>query len=167
MIASFSGQYRWLSNFAPVDVIYGDYVYPSVEHAYQAAKATDEDGRFYVSTAATPGEAKRRGRRIVLRTDWDDIKLQVMYDLVQQKFQQEPYREKLLATGDLLIVEGNTWGDTYWGCVNGVGHNHLGQIIMAVREELKVGLPREAQDRPQRSTAKVSVPAATSDNGQS
>lgn len=138
MIGQFQGEYRWLSNFAPVTVEMGGSVYPSVEHAYQAAKTVDVGERARILEALTPGEAKRRGRYLTLRTDWDDVKVSIMKELLREKFCQALYRMRLLATGEQEIVEGNHWGDTYWGKCNGKGLNMLGQLIMQVREELRM-----------------------------
>jgi len=135
-ILEFQGEYRWLSNFAPVLIQLPDGDYPSVEHAYQAEKTIDPVERRFIRTANSPGEAKRRGRRVTIRPDWDDIKVDVMYRLVQCKFKQEPYRSRLIATGSREIVEGNRWGDTFWGMCHGKGTNMLGKLIMEVRSEI-------------------------------
>lgn len=135
VIDSFQGDYRWLSNFEPVDVVFEGELYPSVEHAYVAAKTLDRELRKTIALMATPGAAKRAGRAIKLRPDWEMVKLDVMEKLVRQKFMHVRLRRLLLSTGDMEIIEGNTWGDTFWGVCNGVGENHLGKIIMAVRAE--------------------------------
>ena len=74
----------------------------------------------------------------MLRPAWDDIKLNVMRDLVWRKFSEDPeLRAKLLATGDAELVEGNAWGDTFWGVdQSGKGENHLGKILMETRTRL-------------------------------
>lgn len=132
MILEFKNEYRWLSNFAPVKVELDGVVYPSVENAYQAGKTLDEAMRKqFVGINAY--EAKQLGKRVVMRPDWDQVKLLLMTELCRQKYNQEPYRSKLIATGDQEIQEGNWWGDTYWGVCRGVGHNHLGKIIMHLR----------------------------------
>lgn len=70
--------------------------------------------------------------------DWEEVKDKVMYEIVLAKFTQNPdLKEKLLATGDEHLEEGNTWGDTTWGTVNGIGENRLGIILMKVRKELQ------------------------------
>lgn len=125
MIREFTGGYRWLSNFVG-----------GVEQKYQAAKCVNEAVTKEV-LAMSPGAAKRFSRFIEIRPDWESIKLGVMEDLVREKFRREPYRTLLLYTGDEEIVEGNRWGDKFWGVCDGVGENHLGQIIMKVRDELR------------------------------
>lgn len=137
MIDKFDGQYRFLSNFWPCTVRLDGEQYPSVEHAYQAAKTTDRKERQHVRSASSPGEAKRRGRQVTKRADWDDVKLEVMEKLLRQKFSRvSDLRIRLLtATRGHELVEGNTWGDTYWGVCNGVGENHLGRLLMAIRDE--------------------------------
>lgn len=138
LIAYFGGRHRFLSNFYPSPIKLGELEYPTVEHAYQAAKANNEGDHTWVADSKTPGEAKRRGRRCNIRSDWEQVKLDVMYDCVKAKFAQNPELLKLLlATGDDLLEEGNNWGDTFWGVCNGRGKNHLGKILMRVREELR------------------------------
>lgn len=142
-ITSFRGPYRFLSNFAPVNVRLhvGGYLefYPSVEHAYQAAKCLDLDERRKIRLAPSPGAAKKLGKLVLLRPDWETVKIGIMLDLLTQKFSQEPFRTKLIATGDAQLVESNTWGDIYWGVCNGKGENVLGRLLMRVRSE--VGKP--------------------------
>lgn len=133
IIDSFNGPNRWLSNFYTAKVVYDDVEYSSVENAYQASKTLDKTIRNEIKFVS-PAEAKRIGRRIDLRPNWDTIKLHIMWVLVMQKFTRHPdLAAKLIATGNCLIVEGNEWGDTYWGVCNGHGYNHLGLILMGVR----------------------------------
>lgn len=110
-------------------------VYPTAEHAYQAAKSIDQKQRDVILTQLTPGQAKRKGRQIKLREDWDLIKLSVMYEIVLDKFERNPVlAHALLLTGSKELIEGNAWGDTFWGRSRGVGSNHLGIILMQVRQ---------------------------------
>jgi ribA/ribD-fused uncharacterized protein len=136
-IDSFSGKYRFLSNFYPAKVVLDGFFYKTTEHAYQAAKTLDEFKREQIRLAETAGEAKKLGQKVKLRHDWDEVKIEVMTDLVRQKFQNEPLKNKLLETGDAELIEGNTWGDVFWGVCNGVGKNNLGKVLMRVRQELK------------------------------
>lgn len=112
MIDKFDGQYDFLSNFYPSPIVYKDnkIVYPTVEHYFQAMKTFQTDEHEAIRTAATPGEAKRLGRRCTLREDWDNIKYEVMYRALKMKFKDPELRAKLLVTGDEFLVEGNTWG---------------------------------------------------------
>lgn len=143
MINSFSGPYRFLSNFYPAVVLLDGVPYPTVEHAFQAAKTADTGDRAIIRSLPTPLEAKAFGKRVLLREDWETVKIEVMTDLVRQKFHQVELREKLLATGDQTLVEGNRWGDMYWGVCRGQGMNWLGRILMKVREEIrKDAVPR-------------------------
>ena len=139
MINQFAGEYAFLSNFYPSPIAYKDnkIVYPTVEHYFQAMKTFQSDEHETIRTAATPGEAKRLGRRCTLREDWDNIKYEVMYRALKMKFKDPDLRAKLLATGDEFLVEGNTWGDRYWGVCEGRGLNKLGQLLMIVREECR------------------------------
>lgn len=137
-ITSFTGEYRFLSNFWPCDIQFIDRIYPSVEHAYQASKTVIESEREIIQCATTPGAAKRMGKKVTLRSDWEVKKLLFMELFVGQKFTDPGLRDKLLATGDAELTEGNRWGDTFWGVCNGVGENHLGKILMRLRETLRL-----------------------------
>jgi ribA/ribD-fused uncharacterized protein len=135
-IDSFKGEYRWLSNFYLAEVVLDGFVYPSSEHAYQAAKTLNlEERRAILSMSVS--EAKKAGRKVTMRSDWEDIKLDVMLRLLRQKFAHPELRSKLLATGDAELVEGNWWNDTFWGVCRGVGQNNLGKLLMVVREECR------------------------------
>lgn len=138
-ITEFRGEYRFLSNFHVVPVRYKKQVWPTSEHAFQAAKSTCEINAQHIKDAATPGQAKRRGRTLhpeLMRKDWDEVKRDIMYDIVRRKFRQNPELMKLLkATAPRQIIEGNTWGDTFWGVCNGKGENNLGKILMEIRDE--------------------------------
>lgn len=141
MICSFSGKYHWLSNFAPVEIQYQGIVYPSVEHAYVAAKTTDIDTRKYIASLSSAGEAKKYGRALKLPPNWEKDKLSLMRQLCELKFKQPKYKELLLATQDIPLLEGNTWGDMFWGIVpqsdgSLSGFNNLGEILMKIREDL-------------------------------
>lgn len=131
-INSFQGNYRWLSNFYPAPMIYKGVLWRTTEHAYQAAKSDDPNVHFDFMDI-TAGQAKKRGRELVMRDDWDDIKLYVMAELTTLKYQIPSLRQLLLETGTRHIIEGNSWGDTFFGVCNGIGENHLGKILMAER----------------------------------
>lgn len=137
-IHGFQGKYRWLSNFISGPVVYEGVEYPTVEHAYQAAKTTVPANREVIRGCAKPGDAKRAARRLKpLRPDWDAIKVDVMQGLLEQKFAAPEFAGKLRATGDTEIVEVNTWRDTFWGqCPLGNGQNNLGKLLMDLRSRL-------------------------------
>lgn len=143
MIGPFSGEYRFLSNF---------YIEPARggltnEHFFQAEKTLDPEERAFVMRANGPGQAKKRGRMITLREDWDAVKNSVMLSGLRNKFYLDPnLRGMLLATGDEELVEINTWGDRYWGKENNIfndgteillGQNTLGILLMQVRAEFQ------------------------------
>lgn len=139
-IDSFRGEYRFLSNFfmcyswLPCEGVF----YPTAEHAYQAAKTDNKTERRRIAYLPTAGAAKREGRKLTLRRDWEQIKLRVMYTIVRVKFNANPgLAQMLINTGDAELIEGNAWGDTFWGTCKGVGRNELGKILMRVREELE------------------------------
>ena len=142
-IDSFQGEYRFLSNFWKSDVTYEGDTYPTVEHAYQAAKTLDLEMREIIRDDNSPFEAKKVGQCLEMREDWEEIKISVMADLVTQKFAHKKLRRKLLATTSVDIIEGNTWGDIFWGVCDGVGENHLGNILMDVRDEIITELELE------------------------
>jgi len=137
MIDRFINEHRWLSNFALSYIEYEGVIYPTVENAYQAAKCLHHHDRLQFINL-TPGQAKKRGRVIELREDWDDVKIGVMRSLLWKKFQYTNLKRSLLATGNEELIEGNAWGDTYWGVCNGAGQNMLGKLLMSVREELRI-----------------------------
>lgn len=139
MIASFDGEYRFLSNFWPCKLTWGHGIrLTTVEHVYQASKCALREQGDAIMRAPTPGQAKRLGKQAALRRDWDRIKFDVMYKLVYEKFHNPELMELLLATEDEELVEGNSWGDRIWGqCPVGVGENRLGKILMRVRTEIR------------------------------
>jgi len=141
MIDRFDGtEYEFLSNFAYASVHYEGILYPTSEHAYQAAKFAPIKTKKYIARLQTPNLAKQAGRRPGLREDWEEVKDMIMYEIVLLKFvQNDEIRRRLLATGEEILVEGNTWHDTYWGqCPVGNGRNQLGITLMRVREELRL-----------------------------
>lgn len=141
MIGTFDGEYAFLSNFYPSFITDEDYItYPTVEHYFQAMKTLDKGVRFYIAIQATPGKAKRLGRRLDLRPDWEFIKDSIMEEALRIKFSNPKLRKALLDTGDEYLEEGNTWGDQYWGVCNGVGKNKLGKLLMKIRQEIKEGV---------------------------
>jgi hypothetical protein len=135
MVKEFQGEYRWLSNFWNCSVLYEGIRYNSVEHAYQAAKTTNVAARQAIAACSTPGQAKRMGRTVAMRPDWNQVKDQVMLDLLRLKFSIPELKKLLLSTGNQELQEGNKWNDTYWGVCNGRGLNKLGKLLMQVREE--------------------------------
>ena len=137
-INGFFNEFRFLSNFWMSEVVFEGIQYPSVEHAFQAAKSLELTEREWIRKAPTPKEAKHRGYKIYeLRSDWEEVKIGIMEELVRQKFTNHSIlQEALLLTGDAYLEETNTWNDVFWGVCNEVGENHLGKILMKVREEL-------------------------------
>lgn len=135
-ITEFQGEHRYLSNFWPAPIAWCGIRYPSTEHAYQAAKTNDRAARLYMSRL-TAGQAKRYGRTVAIRPDWEAVKVDTMREIVTLKFSTHAHlAAKMLATGDAMLIEGNTWGDTFWGVCRGRGENHLGKILMSIRSQL-------------------------------
>jgi len=140
-ISRFEGEFEFLSNFYPVEVLFDGFTYPSTEHAFQAAKTLVPGERQLIRSMASPGKAKKIGRTIALRPGWDSLRLKIMEDLVRQKFSRPELAEKLLATGDQELIEGNWWNDFFWGVCQGRGENHLGEILMKVRSDIRSSKP--------------------------
>lgn len=141
MIKSFCCQYRWLSNFWYCEVEIDGKKYRTVEHGFQAMKTLDLEERKQIRLCSTPALAKRLGRQVVLREDWEEIKVEVMLGLLRQKFSRKVFRDRLLSTGKQGIIEGNLWHDCEWGVCfcqqcGGRGKNMLGKLLMKVRGEL-------------------------------
>lgn len=138
MILSFRDEYFFLSNFYPVEIKLDGIVYPNAEAAFQAQKILDVEERRKFSMLKNPVQAKRLGRKVKLRDDWEEVKLEIMTEIVSQKFLQHPHLiEMLLQTGDEELVEGNKWCDRFWGVCKGKGENHLGKILMKIRDAYK------------------------------
>lgn len=158
-ITSFSGPYRVLSSFAetPFYLPLLDLRVLTGEHGFQACKSDIRETVLWIASAPTAGEAKSRGRSVPLRDNWDRIKRWVMLQVVLSKFSVPALSAQLIATGDAELVEGNTWGDDYWGAVPGrtrdtwppgmpgwqapdgawlAGYNWLGRILMMARETI-------------------------------
>jgi ribA/ribD-fused uncharacterized protein len=141
-ITSFKGEFRFLSNFYPATVEIDGIIYPTSEHAFQAQKTLSTRWRRYIAHQNTPRLAKRIGRELELREDWEAIKLDVMMGTLAVKFgTHEDLGDLLLATGRRQLMEGNKWGDTFWGCVQKgsgwMGENHLGRTLMRIRSLLR------------------------------
>jgi len=136
MIDHFHGEYRFLSNFFAAPVAMYGLLYPTTEHAFQAAKSLDPNERERIRLTKTPGQAKRMGRSVTLRPDWNEFRLIAMRELLRRKFAIPYLREHLVATHPQTLVEGNTWGDRFWGVCDRKGENHLGRLLVEIREEL-------------------------------
>jgi hypothetical protein len=152
MIDDFSDTYRFLSNFFILHnpIVYNNIVYDSTEKFFQAMKSRDPVFRRLVSEAGTPGLAKRMGRQVKLRPDWDAIKLNVMAYALRKKFEDPYLRQKLIDTYPRDLVEGNWWHDNLWGscnckkCADKVKLNYLGKLLVILRTHLINGtLPAE------------------------
>ena len=148
MIEKFEGRWRFLSNFYPVEIEHQGIKYPSVEHFYVAMKCNNEQmlqGRHYtigdfremIARVPSPGMVKKIGQKMQVRKDWNEKKLEFMNWGVREKFKNEELKELLLSTEDMTLIEGNVWQDTFWGVCNGKGQNHLGRILMKVRDEVR------------------------------
>lgn len=137
MISHFRKEYGWLSNMHACQIEYEGHVFKSVENAYMWAKNTDNDVWLSICLNKEPNVVKKLSKGIVMREDWNDVKLKIMYELLLLKFKQEPFKTKLKETGLENIQEGNFWNDRFWGvCLKSnpnEGENHLGRLIMHIR----------------------------------
>ena len=143
MINEFKGKYYFLSNFSESLVSYDGLTYYNVEAAFQAAKTLDKNERIKFAREKNPSVVKKMGRKILLRPDWEEVKADIMYELVFTKFNSNPdLKKQLLETGTEELIEGNYWHDNIWGhctcekCKNKEHQNRLGKILMKVRSEL-------------------------------
>lgn len=136
-ITEFRGEFSWLSNFFPIKIEYDEIVYPSVENAYQAGKLINKkDREMFIDIS--PGKAKKLWRNYPTYNLTEEFRLNLMYQLLSIKFNQEPFKSLLIATDNCNIIEKNYWGDMFFGyCLKtNQGKNHLGQMIMNIREKL-------------------------------
>ena len=143
MISEFDKEWAFLSNFYWSEIEFEGITYPTNEHFFQAMKTLDIDERRAIANCRTPGQAKRMGRRVALRPDWEDVKESVMLEGLCLKFADEQLADWLLETGDEELVEGNDWSDNFWGvchckkCAHIEGKNKLGRLLMIVRDMIK------------------------------
>lgn len=135
-ILGFFKEYRFLSNFWSCTIEYEGMFFPSTEAAYQAAKSLDPEVRAKF-LGLSFRESKELGRKIECRKDWDTVRIPVMRMILRKKFKNADLRKKLLDTGDAYLEETNSWNDCFWGVCKGVGENHLGKLLMEIREEIK------------------------------
>lgn len=134
MINEFRGKYYFLSNFSDSKITINGITFLNAEAAFQSFKDIERQSEF---SNLNPSSAKRKGRNVRLRHDWEQVKDNIMYQVVRAKFEQnDDLRLKLIATNNEYLEEGNTWNDTYWGVCRGRGKNMLGKILMKVRSEL-------------------------------
>lgn len=138
-ISSFKGEFSFLSNFHESPFKVNGIVYPTNEHFYQAQKTFDKNERKRIACLDSPLQAKREGKKLQVRPDWDDVKIDVMREGLKAKFEYGSLlAEMLMATHPAILEEGNTWGDDFWG-VNlktGEGTNWLGHLLMERRGQL-------------------------------
>lgn len=126
----FRGNYYFLSNFYPAPVKIDGRVYSCAEAAFQALKCVGYEDQF---VGLSGSEAKRLGRRLPMRPDWGTVRVEAMRRVLQQKF-SDPVLMTQLRSISGIIQEDNDWGDTYWGVCRRVGENHLGKLLMGIRD---------------------------------
>lgn len=116
-------------------------IYPSSEHAFQAAKCVKRTDKEKIRVAKTPAEAKSIGQTVELRSDWESQKDSIMEDILRLKFQDKHLCNLLNQTRGCELIEGTTWHDTHWGICTckkhaSTGKNMLGKLLMKVRDSL-------------------------------
>lgn len=137
IIDGFYQEYAFLSMYAPAPVYLDGMWFPTGEHAYHAEKTTDPLVRRKLALCHDPSESKELGCSMQIRPDWDTRRVRSMYLVNWLKFAQTAsLRERLLATGDALLIHKNAHGDLFWGVTRMGGENMLGLILMRVRLEL-------------------------------
>jgi ribA/ribD-fused uncharacterized protein len=137
IIDKFEKKNFFLSNFYPCDIVYKGQKFTSTEAAFQCQKCANEEDKINFSHFE-PSQSKMYGRKVKLRKDWEDVKIQEMENILRAKFTQIPaLGERLVKTGNAILIEGNTWRDTFWGVYEGKGENNLGKLLMKIREELR------------------------------
>jgi ribA/ribD-fused uncharacterized protein len=134
-ITEFKGEYIFLSNFYNFPIRYDGVLYKTSEHAYQSQKTFVDKEINLIKEAPTPEAAKKIAQGATLREDWGNIKVQVMRDVLWAKFSNPFLSDKLVSTGNATLIEGNTWGDVFWGVCDGKGKNMLGRLLMEIRKE--------------------------------
>jgi ribA/ribD-fused uncharacterized protein len=151
MIDTFTGRWSFLSNFYPCKIKYKGIEYPSVEHFYVAMKIKDDqfinskniplvDCQEMISRIKTPSEAKKLGKKLKIRKDWDIVRFSIMEWGIIEKFKDKDLMKLLIGTQGEELKESNWWHDNYWGvCTcekcDGKGENNLGKILMKIRNE--------------------------------
>lgn len=135
----FRDEYAFLSNFHPSVIVRDGITYPAAEHAYQAAKTHDIVMKRIIAETTSPRLAKNVGRVVALRPDWETVKVSEMNAILRLKFADPILAQELRDTRDTVLVENNTWGDTFWGVCRGRGSNVLGKLLMELRAELLEG----------------------------
>ncbi len=135
-IKGFFVDFRWLSNFHLCPVSYEGQLFPSSEHAYQAAKIIPESRQYLINVSS--GQVKKEWKKYTLLDkdvfSWDNRKLGVMKIILMDKFtRNDELRYKLLDTEDKYLEETNWWGDKFWGVCENEGENNLGKLLMEIR----------------------------------
>lgn len=134
-INGFQGKYRFLSNFYPSKLTVCGIEYLNSEAAFQAGKTLDISRR-HEFTNLTASQAKKQGRKLKLRDDWEITRIEIMELCLRSKFSNKNLRAKLVATDNIELIEFNNWGDSFWGVTSKGGQNKLGQLLMLVRADL-------------------------------
>ena len=136
MIVKFTGEFTFLSNFYPSTLTFRGHIFKTAEHAYQASKCSTQSEIEVIKSAATPAEAKKLGKSVILPPDWEALKVHNMKEILRSKFQNPFLREKLKETGRQEIRNENSFHEKFWGTSKGEGKNLLGVLLTEIREEI-------------------------------
>jgi len=123
------------SNFIDSPILMDGIRYPTVEHAYQAHKCSTIEERKQIAALPNAGKAKRAGRKVKVREDWEQVKYAIMCECLLHKFRIKEFKIELLRTNNKPIIEdASVWDDKIWGTGrDGTGQNLLGKALMKVR----------------------------------
>lgn len=153
----FRGEHWYLSNMYPCDITYNGHHFTCVEAAFQAQKDLSRVSEF---EGISGKDAKRLGRQVRLREGWNEMRDDIMKEILDVKFSDPELARKLASDQDIkrsggVITEENEWGDRYWGVCNGVGRNRLGELLQEVRHEV---CERLKEDTPVKKATGRDVP---------
>lgn len=141
LLIAFRGPYRFLSNDSWCTVTWKGVEYPSVTHAFQCAQTFDKAKQEEIKKTKRFTRVRRIGKTALQRPGWEKIQLAVLESLLRQKFAQPKFRQVLLSTKDYKLINGDHRGETYWGmiyhCHKWLGENHLGKLLMKIREDIQ------------------------------
>ncbi len=136
-IKLFKGDYTFLGNRFPCRFNWRGLAYGSAEAAFQSSKCTEESERK-VFASCSADKAVQRGKELVPYTGWEEDQLDIMESILQAKFGQNPsLMQKLVDTGNCVLLNGNNKHETYWGVdlYSWEGENNLGKLLMKIREK--------------------------------
>jgi ribA/ribD-fused uncharacterized protein len=158
----FRGDFKFLSNFHNSVIVLNGKEYPTAEHAFQSCRAAKAEDAEKIRLATNPVEAKKLGKEVRQRSNWNQINLDVMRKVVEAKFTQHLDLAKKLKAVQGEIIEENYWRDTFWGTFEGKGENNLGKILTQIRQTLVI-LPTDEDEQQELTALTSDTPPAPED----